>query len=247
MPMAQSLGSSGARQKCNSILYTKDVVLKCELGTPHEGHGHQCRREPTALSPRGIVVKWSDQDAIDSKYANVIKSKTPLIGWRCWKLEKKHNRYVCMSITAPVVWEGPTMRTLNNVPPHSDFLDGDRNSPTFSAYNRKNPRTDFGIFCYKTPMLLRTYLGYSYPIVGRISLTGIVIEHEYGYRAQTVTMDELWVCLPPWDTQLNENITTERIAIGLEDFYQCPVSVIAEENFYNWVRETTLRQERGEL
>jgi hypothetical protein len=213
------------RLEDGSFIFTP---LNCELGLSWgEEHSHRCY-----LPTSRLFVTWTTQQADESAWEmqkELIEKHTSystksLIGWRVWELA--HNDRL-LSITAGVSWDGPVMRTDKNRRPvirELGFIGG-----------------DWGIYCYKTPNLALKYLGTNYPIIGAISLSGTVIEHELGYRAQIATVRELWVTLG-WPKTIS---LLQKISL-LQEIYECPVHSIDTAKLPGWAKYYTNLVANGE-
>lgn len=133
----------------------------------------------------------------------------PIIGYRRWALNGDEDPRLC-SLTAEYVWEGPVCR--NEHPPAEQSPDwADQDSPS-----------DHGIYASATLVeilysfsFISTAVAY---VAGSVALSGTVIVHDRGYRAQCATIQGL--LLPP-------GIAFQLNAAGrqrLADRYQCDVT-----------------------
>lgn len=148
------------------------------------------------------------------------KQTEPLIGWRTWRIvPNAASQWVLKSMSANYIWESPVGRTRNN-----ERLTKDREH--------------HGVYSYKTPNLMLQHLGLLSNIAGRMDLTGHVVEHEFGYRAQRATIRELWIFDQGRPFQTNQFVDTEKeieqITSDLESRYQCPVHVVKADQLYYW-------------
>jgi len=143
-------------------------------------------------------------------------SSTPLIGYRAFNYSEDK----ITSVIKNYHWEGPIQR--NKYPPaimwvsmlNAQIQSESNEEVSYFSYDEAKERV--GFFVYKTPTLTLLHLSSSYPIYGRLSLFGTVIEHELGFRAQFVRVDKLFV-----RPLINSYNKIEKI----EDIYQCDVEV----------------------
>lgn len=127
-------------------------------------------------------------------------STKPLIGWRTWNVGQEYDKditkphFILKAAHVDIDWDGPRMTT--NILP-SGYL-----APVALSNKAKfnDSRGDYGVYCYKNLYLLQKMHGFVV-IFGRIHCTGQVIEHEYGYRAQTAIIQELWIIDHEWNGQ----------------------------------------------
>jgi hypothetical protein len=162
----------------------------------------------------------TDNFLADALAENRILSR-PILSWRWWRLGTRGR---LRSITATKEWYGPTMTIKQN--PSETFVPI---APIISG-----PASHWGVFSYKTPLLLAGYDPYfasiQFPILGRGENRGQVIEHEYGYRSQSYTIKDLWVVAPEGKTPSSEWLTL------LADTYELSPQVIPEHSLQGWIR-----------
>jgi hypothetical protein len=123
----------------------------------------------------------------------VRQSAVPIYGWRTWEIEDD----VLASVTMGTRWEGPVLRADGPPDDHNPHAHGGTH----------------GIYSYRTARQALNY-GSGVQVVGRIVLSGRVVRHTEGFRAEVATMDRLYV--PP------RAYRRGRIK-ALRDRYQCPV------------------------
>lgn len=114
--------------------------------------------------------------------------KGELIAWRAWKLDKD-NRLT--SVSHGTVWEGPTLTADEK--------------PAKSNHN--------GLWCYKHRKVAMAHVG-DHAVIGSVALTGRVVEHTKGFRAETMTIQSLEVL-----DDRNDQLCDE-----LQQRYQCDVA-----------------------
>jgi hypothetical protein len=101
-------------------------------------------------------------------------SPTPAIAWRTW------------------TWTGSQLRGVWEEWPTDTHIAKCDTCPEPPGWNHT-----CGIYAFKDSV--RSMAGISWPIgiIGRVELSGLVIEHERGYRAAQARIVELWVSGPP--------------------------------------------------
>lgn len=165
------------------------------------------------------------------------KSDKEILGWRAWmnriSLEKDPDTGVytinldLMSLFFPKVWDGPVI-TADKMP--TAFGDGERHG-VYASKERRDLDEEGHIF------------------VGEIGLSGLVIEHERGYRAERGVIRSMYfnqkalveimiqmlqtpglaINLPQWEEVLRFMQGPE-CAHRLEATYACEVTVVATYN-----------------
>lgn len=111
----------------------------------------------------------------------------PITGWRTWSIllcrREGEVRIFLGSIAVPYIYTGPISR--NNRPPI-----------IFDKKQRfKIDRHHLGFYARKdVDMICGDLMGFS--IIGKISMFGKVIEHERGYRSQSIRIDHLSIINP---------------------------------------------------
>ena len=248
--------------RCTSLHSTDFFTYQCELG---EGHAekHTARYKDTDQTPRekSNFIKWSNPTR------ELKKRMTPFVGWRCWKLmsescrfdnvynkvqytERDTTDYFLLSTAAAVKWEGPVMRTRDNVRVSGRNLAGMAGSRKQSFGEEV---VDYGVYSYNDPRWLLHYfygdiyhdpntLITQYPIIGRLDVTGHVIEHELGFRSQVVTIRELWISdqIGRANTDSftdNKHIIereTPKVQEVFESRYHCPVHIYDFSKLKSW-------------
>ena len=154
-------------------------------------------------------------------------SKVPLIGYRAWNLKSGK----LASLTADHTIDGPICS--NSKPPvimWKGFLSATARSLEMTYDEQKQY---VGFFCYKNPAMAMKYLDWDYDAWTRVSLFGTVVEHELGYRAQSIRVDKIF-------TSDRKLWTKHRDS--LESRYQCDVVLIdlmaALEDDFNKLLQT---------
>ena len=220
--------------RCNSKLYIKQASSEwLGLDCVHEEHGEE--KEHLGYAPTTKHIQWSTQKAIESKrdfYATRIsKRDKPIEAWRTWLVDGM----TLQSTGVSCLWEGPTMTTLASARVKSTIMHG-----------------DMGVHCYKTPNLLLTHFfgaipGEKYPIsflyiLGRIDISGHVVEHQHGYRAQKAIIRELWI--------LRQADMPQTIDMWRESFltlYECPVHILAKDQIQHWANFYSQQTEENSI
>jgi hypothetical protein len=220
------------KPRCRSALYLQEggiwTLVKCSYESTILHHEHRGRHE-------GFFVDWNSEEATHSKELwsdDVEKIHTrsePFVGWRCWKLKQQLGpstscHVFLESTAAKTPWYGPTMGLrlgCNKVARlHHDI----------SVFNGM----DYGIYSYKQPQGLVEHFAQpnlSCPIIGRLDVSGHVVEHEIGWRSSKVIIRELWVI-----SFYHVVESYEGIRESLEETYQCPVNIIQQDQVVHWAK-----------
>lgn len=132
-----------------------------------------------------------------------------LVGIRGWSLRGRSSAPLRLgSLILRYEWDGPVQRTGKPILDSHHFLPPTRPRPEVGFYACK-PR-----FAYE-----RLHRYGTLECVGVVSLFGRVVEHEYGYRAERVRVDALWVARGALPRRWQEE--TPRIADRLAERYRC--------------------------
>jgi hypothetical protein len=115
----------------------------------------------------------------------------PIPAIRGWRLDRD---FYLTSLAMPTSWDGPVLRADNKV---------QRNNMS-------------GLWAVK-PAHMDILPQYRPDVVGTVALSGIIIEHEYGYRGEVCVIRELFM--------FDEN-QFNRSAQYLEERYECDVHLI---------------------
>lgn len=158
------------------------------------------------------------------------KRSEPLVGWRGWNVVFPD--VMLKSKSADFLWETPTCTTKTTL---SGTLSKVSSSNPVKAKNavriRRDPYHDYGIYSYKSVVLLEGLHSIQYEtVVGRIESSGHVIEHEYGYRAQVAVIKELWYMAPDVP-EVEWILNAQGIIDKLEARYQCTVHMEERKKF----------------
>lgn len=223
------------KEKCSAHWRQRDMICTRPLG--HEGT-HQGK------SQRGHTLMWTDADMVVVRK----KSETALVGWRVWKCVKGPR---LKSVTADRTWESPVMRTKPGTIP-SSHLEGTTIYGQSNGHQLPHPKTkeyDYGVYAYKTPLLCwerllepdqrrdqRYGMEPQYLVIGSMDLSGVVIEHELGYRAEIATVRELWYISNDFADALGEGL---RRAQELGEFYKCDCHLLPPGQLKAWAQYYT--------
>lgn len=226
---------SGLKCRNNFPIRVDGVIeyyVHCSRGYNHNGN-HAGR------SHAGLSVEWNDQQRAEALRPPPRKVVGAITAWRCWALAK-HD--ILQSVSSHDLWEGPVMTTArgrDGLPSRVRSEDPDHEREGYLL-------VDHGVHAYRTVEALRdnwlVESGGHYPVVGRVDLTGHVIVHELGYRAQKATIRELWYFRPndPFMAQV-----TKDVGPSLERRYGCDVHVVDTRKFNGWVKYM-MAEERAE-
>lgn len=217
----------------------------CRLESGHTG-SHQGR------SKGGLFTYiWTDEDMIHKRQTGT----TTLTGWRVWKCVKGPR---LKSVTADREWDSPVMRTKPGTVPASwlEETTGYTQSDGHQLPHPTNKEThDYGVYAYKTPLLCwekllqhdrerdhYTRTEPQYLVIGRMDLSGIVVEHELGYRAEIAVIQELWYVSNDFADALGEG---QRRVRELSEFYKCDVHLLAPNQIHGWAKWYTDGEEKS--
>lgn len=132
-----------------------------------------------------------------------------LVGIRGWSLRGRESDPLQLgSLILQYEWDGPVQRTGKPILDSHHFL-----PPT-------RPRPEVGFYACKPRFAYECLHRYgTLECVGVVSLFGRVAEHEYGYRAERVRVDALWVAREALPRRWQEQAS--RIADRLAERYRC--------------------------
>jgi hypothetical protein len=165
---------------------------------------------------RGLVIPamapWPFPPGLRQDYAAPVPaqwtSDRELLAWRAWRLAYwSDERWpYLVSLGVPWLWGGPVLR--------ADHL------PEPVPMNRS------GVHAIKASLYGRLDWMWSPPVrvIGWVALSGRVIEHELGYRAERAVIRRLRFSVGMHLAE-RDLATVERIARQLEDHYQAPVKM----------------------
>lgn len=125
---------------------------------------------------------------------------TEIMAWREWHIELGHEGAVLVSPSYPTIWTGPVL--VSDVVPSA-----------------ANPN---GVYAHRTmiePVYMYSGVVWRRRVIGRVALSGTVLEGERGYRAERATIQELWVCSIPEQLDVAPFV----VQCDFEQRYQCPV------------------------
>lgn len=182
----------------------------------------------------GLLATWDDGAHIGAYHTPIYN--TPAY-WREGKSRPPGNidvTYTLKSTARGYVWMSPRATTMDDKQVWFELEDIFR----FGKHEDRDP----GIFCYKTPDYVLRYFP-SQPVYGHIDLTGHVVEHDLGYRAQRAMIRELWIIpqqgnLPgPVSKPIKE--VAGDIRTQFEKRYDCEVHILRAEQLAAWARYYT--------
>lgn len=150
-----------------------------------------------------------------------------LHAYRGFRVTRYEHSLRLRSITMPYIWTGPTFRADKRPSKLSPF----------QAFTQlMHQKAYHGVYCLKldaAPHYIKTW-----PAFGLLSLSGTVVEHTYGYRAEAVTLREVVIIKPdaisfeshvPYPyrvTAEGRHAELKKALPDLEDVYQCDVHII---------------------
>jgi hypothetical protein len=229
--MGSPMSKMFAVKRCVSMFESPAGPVQC--GKQDDGHvDHLC-------FVSNVWLEWTSDQAFDP--FKPVARIGAFTGWRCWRLNqadvtvysKEAPRYSgfetqfrLMSTAAEHVWQSPVMTTQ----------DLKRVSP-MNVMNSFNSKFDFGVYSYKTPLDLVKYFRLpsgNYPVIGRLDLTGHIVEHEFGWRAQKSVIRELWFA-PPWEVAPKSGILKE-ITEQFERTYSCDIHLLESDQVEHWAK-----------
>ena len=135
-------------------------------------------------------------------------SDRELVAWRAWRLAywPSENRLYLMSLGVPWLWGGPVLVADHKPDP--------------------GPMNRSGVYAIKAPhyrSLERLWTA-QVRVTGWVALSGRVIEHEQGYRAERAVIRRLRFSVGMHLAERDQAVL-DRIARQLEDLYQAPVKM----------------------
>lgn len=136
-------------------------------------------------------------------------SATPIPAIRGWAIRPGECGQVGLeSLIVRFPWDGPVART------------GKPSLESPSLVRCTRPRPEVGFFACKPEVAYGRLQRYStLSCLGTVSLFGRVVEHEYGYRAEKVRVDALWLVQEALPRRLRLRIAD--VAEDLEARYRC--------------------------
>jgi head-tail adaptor len=207
-----------------------DYWVSCTRAHGHVG-GHAGR------SRGGLSMEWTDAQAREQIRPVPRQVVGALSAWRCWRLGK-HEKL--MSVSASTVWDGPVMTTrVGKDGKLMRVRTEDHNHNHHQELLYEGP-VDYGIHAYKKIEHLRAHWIEetldTYPVIGRVDLTGHVCVHELGYRAQKATITELWYFRHAIEKDPFLGNVTADVPRSLEKRYGCDVHVIDVHKKDGWFK-----------
>jgi hypothetical protein len=146
----------------------------------------------------------------------------PVLGWRFWNAVEQNETWCLASVFFPVVWPaGKALRAACTR--RKRFRERFRSTQMREPHIAPLEGCRCGIHALSRNALetLRE-VGWqpAYPVAGRVSLWGVIHEHEYGWRASLAYPEHLY--LPK---RAGQRCDAERISAGLER-YGAPVELL---------------------
>ena len=129
-----------------------------------------------------------------------------LLAWRFWRLCRwyRDGQVRLASIAVRWAWDGPVFHA------HALPSGDDTDRVGVHAMRGRLPATNWRLW------------GTAIHVVGCVALSGRVVEHEYGYRAERVTIRSLRLTIGAHLT-LPQEAAMRQVVRDLEDRYQAPV------------------------
>jgi hypothetical protein len=167
-----------------------------------------------SINLNGIYQQWAQQYASQPASPSLSlpepePMKGPVLAWRAWRLVGD----TLQSMTRAVDWEGPTL----------------------SAHQEPTADGESGIYAKRDRASVERYyakeLAEADVIVGTVELSGRIVEHEDGYRAERATIQSLYgiVCeyeaLTKFGWMREQRGISEYVKTALERRYACAVDV----------------------
>ena len=166
------------------------------------------QRPADAATPKPIITPPPKPQPVTPPPIVPWQSERELLAWRAWGLchWPGDPRPALHSIGVPWAWNGPVLRA------------------DFAPYG--SPENHSGIHALKIPLYghVPWIWTESCWVTGWVALSGRVVEHEFGYRAERAVIRKLRLGV---GTHLVEQRipVLQRIARELEDRYQAPVKI----------------------
>lgn len=171
--------------------------------------------EPIPGSPATLTLAWPITDAPLVVPVERWKSNDELLAWRFWSLGRlsADGGVRLKSFRAPWAWDGPVLRA--------------HRLPSESPFNHT------GIYTLKGPRECSVEMYWSHEcwVAGWVALSGRVVEHERGYRAERAVIRRLRLGV---GTHLHIPHVADVLALAaeLEQRYQAPVDLGRLERRY---------------
>jgi len=192
---------------------------------------------PASATLAATFPKWvpgADEEAKPEEPKPARRVQGPLYGWRWWVLVHEKDGWRLRSTTRNYVWEGPTKAAHKRPALEGATGKGLMGVVLYGAYDTA------GIHCYDTKQQAIARLSdtvseisRSTSVLGCVEVSGTVVRHEHGYRAEKATIQGLTMFRRDHESWtdfgwMREKIepTPEQIA-DLEETYQ--VDVVIED------------------
>lgn len=209
-------------QTNNPVVFSTDVTYPLwKPVTQWDG------KRPLSSAP-SPYVKWSViPTPMPCAVANILddlksklptrKATKPFIGYRAWYLSADGDGAALRSVMSDFKWLGPVSRADGKPSPWDPW----------KSYEGQSGEQVFGIYAYDKP---QEAIGLTGEVYGRVSLSGTVVVHERGYRAEVATIQQI-VLHPSMLYEYKEVCEEKGITIkeSLAERYQCPVSYNVED------------------
>jgi hypothetical protein len=164
--------------------------------------------EPIPNSPATLALAWPITDAPLAVPVEQWRRNGELLAWRFWSLGRlaTDGGVRLKSFRAPWAWDGPVLRA--------------HKLPSESPFSRN------GVYALKSPPPRRADVHWSDEcwVSGWVALSGRVVEHEHGYRAERAVIRRLRLGV---GTHLRVTQMEDLLALAaeLEQRYQAPVNL----------------------
>jgi len=140
-----------------------------------------------------------------------------ITAWRCWRSIKRTNTYAIFSTP-----ERQQLQDMGKALPegvmYSLFYPFAWQSPSVLSFNQVSIHNKIGFHALKKERLHPLFLGNIVTpdfVIGQVSLSGTVVEHQGGWRSDRQTIIEL-------------HVPYEQLVAPYEELYQCDVHVMKD-------------------
>lgn len=156
------------------------------------------------------------------------------MAWRAWTLITQDGEPVLRSIVVDAIWTGP--QYTGRKPEieklvaldESAMVGGSFFMPSLAGLiRRQHEKSLRGIYAVKAPRFLPSEYARLSPVIGLVALSGRVIEHERGYRAERAMIRHLYVNASLVSETLGEDSTWSPLDLCaiLSERYHCEVEM----------------------
>jgi hypothetical protein len=141
--------------------------------------------------------------------------------------------------SGPIATNNDMVRYTEDYNPATNLVECTKYRTCGSIYMRGTSHRNGGFYSYKPEFAHYMAKWQDVDVLGIVRLYDDIIEHEHGYRADTVLTERLWVL---WRISAMR-ISPSRLVKFLEETYQCPVTIINTDqvsDFTVWLQKENI-------